>query len=166
MAWPDANSYLNMGNYGQLGTGTYGMQAVASPEMFSQSPVPIDWTKSAMAGQTAAIPSGVAVPGATAGGAAGDGGWWNGIVGTKEAPGWGGLAIGAASGIANAWMGMQQYGLAKKSLAESQRQFNLNYEAQRSTTNTALEDRQRARIASNSGAYESVGDYMSRNGVK
>ena len=80
--------------------------------------------------------------------------------------GWGGLALGAAQGLMDGYMGLQQLGMAKKSFKENQRQFNLNYDAQRRTTNSALEDRQRARLASNAGAYESVGSYMDRNGVK
>lgn len=83
-----------------------------------------------------------------------------------QSQGWGGLALGAASGIASAYMGLQQYGLAKDQLAASKRQFQLNYDAQKTTTNSALEDRQRARVASNSGAYQSVGDYMKQNGIK
>lgn len=79
--------------------------------------------------------------------------------------GWGGMALGAAQGIGNAFMGMQQYQLAKDTFNENKRQFNLNFEAQRKTTNAALEDRQRARVASNSGAYQSVGDYMTKYGV-
>lgn len=74
--------------------------------------------------------------------------------------------LGAATGAFNAWMGMKQYGLAKKQLAEGQRQFGLNYDAQRTTTNTQLEDRQRARVASNAGAYQSVGEYMGANSIK
>jgi len=80
--------------------------------------------------------------------------------------GWGGLALGAGQGLANAWMGMQQYGLAKDTLAENKRQFNANYGAQRDTLNTQMEDRQRARVASNAGAYESVGAYMDKNRIK
>lgn len=79
--------------------------------------------------------------------------------------GWGGMALGAAQGLGNAFMGMQQYNLAKDTFNENKRQFNLNFEAQRKTTNAALEDRQRARVASNSGAYQSVGDYMNKYGV-
>ena len=90
----------------------------------------------------------------------------SGMIGTKEAPGWGGMALGAVSGLANAFMSMQQYGLAKKTLAENQRQFNLNYGAQRDTTNTALRDRQAARVASNPGAYQSVDDYMRENQIR
>ena len=80
--------------------------------------------------------------------------------------GWGGLAVNAAGGLASAFLGMKQYGLAKQTLAENKRQFDMNYAAQRQTTNTRLEDRQRARVASNANAYQSVGDYMAVNGIK
>lgn len=43
---------------------------------------------------------------------------------------------------------------------------DLNYEAQKKTTTASLEDRQRARMTSNAGAYQSVDDYMSQNGMK
>lgn len=75
-------------------------------------------------------------------------------------------ALGVAQGAFNAWMAMKQYGLAKDQLAQGRQQFNLNYDAQRSTTNTELQDRQSARVASNPGAYQSVGDYMGANGIK
>lgn len=77
-----------------------------------------------------------------------------------------GVGLGALQGAASLFMGMQQYGLAKKQLEEGKRQFDLNYGAQKQTTNTRLEDRQRARVASNAGAYESVGSYMDKNGIK
>lgn len=80
--------------------------------------------------------------------------------------GWGAPVLGAANGLLSAFMGMKQYGLAKDSLAEGKRQFGLNYDAQRTTTNSQLMDRQRARVASNAGAYQSVGDYMSANSIK
>lgn len=82
-----------------------------------------------------------------------------------QANGWAGTTLGAAGGLANAWLGMKQYGLAKEQLAENKRQFQMNYDAQKKTTNTRLRDRQRARVASNPGAYQSVGDYMNQNGV-
>ena len=80
--------------------------------------------------------------------------------------GWGGLALGGLSAASNMFMGMQQYKMAKETLANSKAQFERNFEAQKTTTNSALEDRQRARVASNSGAYESVGSYMDRNKVR
>jgi hypothetical protein len=89
-----------------------------------------------------------------------------GITGTKEDPGWGGMAMGAASGIASAYMGLQQYGLARDTLNQHKQEYAANYAAQKSTTNAAMEDRQRARVASNAGAYQSVGDYMGQNGIK
>ena len=88
------------------------------------------------------------------------------FLGKAGAPGWGGLALGLGQGLFNGYLGLQQLGMAKKAFGENQRQFNLNYDAQRRTINSALEDRQRARLASNPGAYESVGTYMDRNGVK
>ena len=79
--------------------------------------------------------------------------------------GGGGMLLGAAQGLGNMYMGMKQYGLAKDSLANNKDQFAKNYAAQRQTTNASMEDRQRARIASNGSAYESVGSYMSKNGI-
>jgi hypothetical protein len=75
-------------------------------------------------------------------------------------------ALAAAQGLANAWIGMKQYGLGKKTLAENKRQFGLNFEANKTLANARLEDRQRARVASNAGAYQSVGEYMNKNAIK
>lgn len=80
--------------------------------------------------------------------------------------GWGGMAIGGLSALSNAYMGMKQYGLAKDQFKESKRQYEQNYAAKKTLTNSQLEDRQRARVASNANAYESVGSYMNRNGIK
>jgi hypothetical protein len=95
---------------------------------------------------------------------------WDSFLGGKSADGaqtngWGGAALGVAQGIGNAYMGMKQYGLAKESLAENKRQFQMNFNAQKKTLNTQMDDRQRARVASNSGAYESVDSYMKKNGI-
>ena len=92
--------------------------------------------------------------------------WWDSMVGTKESPGWGGMAMGAANGLASAYMGMQQYGLARDTLNQHKAEYAANYDAQRRTTNAAMEDRQAARVASNAGAYQSVGDYMAKNGIR
>ena len=91
---------------------------------------------------------------------------WDNFLSKEGSQGWGGMALGGAQGIFNAFMGMKQYGLAKDQLRESKKQFGLNYDAQRTTTNAQMEDRQRARVASNPTAYQSVGDYMSANGIK
>lgn len=94
----------------------------------------------------------------------------SGFLGSKNAngnqiQGWGGLALGGLQGLGSLYMGMKQYGLAKDQLGFQKDAFSKNYEAQKMATNTQLEDRQRARVASNSGAYQSVGDYMKQNGV-
>lgn len=152
--------YLNMGGYGQLGSGTYGTPDVP---MFSQPVVPNDWTSNAMqvakgadfnvgAEAMSALPN-----------AAGGGSVWDSF-GGKD--GWGGTALGGLGALASTFLGMKQYGLAKQTLEENKRQFQLNYDAQKQMTNTRLEDRQRARVASNPGAYQSVGAYMGANGVK
>ena len=104
------------------------------------------------------------------GGGSGGGNWWDGALGSTNAQGmktdgWGGMALSTVSGLMNAYMGMKQYGLAKQTLAHNKDQFAKNYAAQKTTTNAAFEDRQRARVASNPGAYQSVGDYMKKNAI-
>lgn len=90
-----------------------------------------------------------------------------GVLGTRDQQGWGGLALGAAQGAAGLYMGMKQYGLMKDQLATQKSQFERQYDAQRTTTNARMEDRQRARVNSSTpGAYESVSSYMDRNRVK
>jgi len=95
---------------------------------------------------------------------------WDGFMGGTNADGtksngWGGAALGLLQGLGNAYMGMKQYGLMKDQLQFSKDAFNKNYAAQAKMTNASLMDRQRARVASNPGAYQSVGDYMAQNGI-
>lgn len=80
--------------------------------------------------------------------------------------GWGALALGAGSALFNGFLGMKQYGIAKDTLEQNKRQFKLNYEAQRSMTNSALEDRQRRRMQERPDLAMPVADYMSKWGVK
>lgn len=95
----------------------------------------------------------------------------SGFLGYKDAAtgnqvnGWGGLAVQGALGLGNLFMGMQQYNLAKDTLANNKAQFAKNYAAQRQATNTALEDRQRARVSANPNAYQSVSDYMAQHRI-
>lgn len=94
------------------------------------------------------------------------GGMFDNMLGKNGQQGWGNLALGALQGIGGAYMGMKQYGLAKDALAQSQAQFDKNYNAQRQSINTQLEDRQRARVAATDGRAESVDSYMERNRIK
>lgn len=83
--------------------------------------------------------------------------------------GWGGLALGAGQALFGAWDSMRNYNLQKEQLAFNKAAFAKNWDAQRKTTNSQLEDRQVARLASRQGAdsspYQSVGDYMKQNGI-
>lgn len=63
--------------------------------------------------------------------------------------------IQGLSALAQGWLGFQQLGLAKDSLAFQKDAFNKNYENQRQLTNQQLMDRQRARAAANPNAYAS-----------
>lgn len=95
----------------------------------------------------------------------GGGSIWDSMLGGEGEQGWGSLALGVAQGAFGAYNSMKTYGLAQDQLAESKRQFNANYNTQKSLLNTQMSDRQSARVASNPDAYQSVGDYMSKNGV-
>lgn len=95
----------------------------------------------------------------------GGGSGWNWL-NTRDQQGVLGPALAGAQSLASLFMGMKQYGLAKDQLAFQKDSFNKQYDTNRTLTNSRLEDRQKARVASNASAYQSVGDYMNQNGVK
>jgi hypothetical protein len=78
-----------------------------------------------------------------------------------------GEGISMFTGLANAYLGWQQFNLAKDQMAQNKKIFNLNFANQAQSVNTQLEDRQRARVASSggSGAYESTDAYMKKNAI-
>lgn len=76
------------------------------------------------------------------------------------------VGINALSGLTSAYLGWQQFNLAKDQLAQNKKIFNLNFGNQAQSVNTQLEDRQRARVAGGGGAYESVDSYMAKNAVQ
>lgn len=172
MAWPYDNSSIlgdtgfnamSLGNYGSSdvfsGNGASGAQNVAS--LFGAT------------GQGGA-------PGAATGGSmfSGLGDLLGGIFNKNSAfgntdpttgvtsKGWAPLALGAGQALFGAYNGMQAQKMAQQQLKEGKRQFDLNYGAQRQSINTDLEDRQRARVASNPGAYQSVSEYLDKNRIK
>ena len=77
--------------------------------------------------------------------------------------GWVSGAMGGIKSIGDMYSSMKQFGLAEDQFEEGKRQYDQNYAAQVKNYNTDLEDRQRARVASNSGGYQSVSDYMAKN---
>lgn len=154
-------------NYGMTFGGSYGMQlppGYGSLGAWGSSDVPsYDLAPVAAINPLEGMKN-VGIPGVTDGlGGGATGSLFDNFAGKD---GWGGTAIGGLGALASTFLGMKQYGLAKKTLEENKRQFQLNYDAQKQMTNTRLEDRQRARVASNPGAYQSVGAYMGANGVK
>lgn len=101
-------------------------------------------------------------------------GWWNNASALNKFDGKGNMtqqgfampAIQGLSALMSGFLGMKQYGLAKDQFNFQKDAFATNLAAKKATTNAMLEDRQRARVASNSSAYQSVGDYMNQNGIK
>jgi hypothetical protein len=79
--------------------------------------------------------------------------------------GWAPVALGAGQAIFGALQGNKATKLAEDQFKEGRRQFDLNFNAQRQTINSQLEDRQRARVASNPTAYENTDDYLRKNRV-
>ncbi len=77
--------------------------------------------------------------------------------------GWVGGAVEGVQAIGDMYSSMKQFGLAEDQFDESKRQYNQNYQAQVKNYNTDLEDRQRARVASNPTGYQSVAEYMTKH---
>lgn len=80
--------------------------------------------------------------------------------------GWGGMALGAAQGIGNLWMGKQQFDLAKDQLKNNKRQFALNFGASANTTNANMFNKQQSMKMANPSLYGSTADHMNKYEVK
>ncbi len=78
--------------------------------------------------------------------------------------GWGAPALGAAEGLANSYLAFQQYGLAKDTLNENRRQFQLNFDQQKALTDRSIQRQDTALASANPNNYSSLEDYYSRNG--
>lgn len=75
------------------------------------------------------------------------------------------LGLGAANGLLSGYLGFQNLGLAKDQARQAQKNWDKQWGANVKATNAALEDRQKARVASNPNAYESVDSYMKKYGI-
>lgn len=75
------------------------------------------------------------------------------------------LGLGGVTSLLNGYLGFQNLGLAKKQYQSQLDQFNKQWDANKKLTNASLADRQAARVASNSNAYQSVDDYMKKYGI-
>lgn len=78
---------------------------------------------------------------------------------------YGQAGLGALQGLASLYLGFQNTGLAKQQAAQAQQNWDKQWNANVKSTNTSLADRQRARVASNPNAYESVDSYMKKYGI-
>lgn len=74
--------------------------------------------------------------------------------------------VGAITGGIGAWQGMQQNKLMRDNMNMQSNQFREQMDLSKQNINRNIEDRQRARVASNPQAYESVDSYMKKYGVK
>ena len=72
----------------------------------------------------------------------------------------------AASGLWEAYNGMQQTKVAKQQMANSLNQWNKNYANQVASYNTRLEDRQNARVAAQGAHQQDTASYMDKNRLK
>ena len=75
-------------------------------------------------------------------------------------------ALSAANSLFQGWVGLEQLGIAKKSLKEQKRQFDMNWDAQKTSMNRQLEDRQKLRIAAGDTSAEDPATYMAKWGIK
>ena len=74
--------------------------------------------------------------------------------------------VGLLTGGMGAWNGMQQNKLMRQNMNQQAGQFREQMDLSKQNLNRNIEDRQRARVASNAQAYESVDSYMKKYGVK
>lgn len=79
--------------------------------------------------------------------------------------GWGGMALSAAGGLASTFLGMKQYGLAKQTLAENKRQFELNYGAQKQTTNNQILGRGNDLYTARGGTGQTADEYYNQRKI-
>ena len=147
-----------MGN-GQLGSGTGGFGAPATS--FISQPDLIGFGS-------------VGAPTAVAGATGGSGMWGglnNWLFGSQDTAtgvktnGAAGALLGLGQGLFNAYGASEQLKLGRAQYETMKQYAALNANNMAKTVNAQMEDRQRARVASNPGAYQSVGDYMNNNRV-
>ena len=82
--------------------------------------------------------------------------------------GWVSPVLQGIGSLAQSWAAMKQLDLAKDQFSFQKDAFNKNWAAQTSTLNTAMADRQAARVGSAgtlTNKYQSVGDYMDENRI-
>ena len=152
--------YASQGlNYGGLSSGAY--NPMDELEMFSQPTAAPSWVPAPQ--MVDMSNTRVLDPSATGGG------FKDWLLGTKDAPGMGNLLLGTAQAGLGAFLGMKQYGLAKKQFEFQKDAWNKEYEINKNLTNERLETRQNRRIAERNVTGmnpQDTASYMARYGVK
>lgn len=81
-------------------------------------------------------------------------------------PGIGMQAVQMGTGLLGGYLGLKQYGMAKKQFKENRRQFNQNFNAQARTTNAQMEALQARRHAESPDQFRSPEEHMALYGIK
>lgn len=156
-----ASPYVSQAaGYGALGSGMY--NPMDDLEMFSQPTAAPSWmpaTKLVDMSPTRVLDN----PDVTGGGLK------NWLLGNGNTPGMGNLLLGTAQAGLGAFLGMKQYGLAKKQFEFQRDAWNKEYEINKNLTNERLETRQNRRNAEKAVTGmnpQDTASYMARYGVK
>lgn len=80
--------------------------------------------------------------------------------------GMGNYMLSGLNSAMNLFMGIKNYNLAKQQIDLQKKEYERNFQAKQQMVNSAMEDRQKARVASNPNAYMNVNDYMNKYGIK
>ena len=80
--------------------------------------------------------------------------------------GTGNFMLSGLNSAMNYFMGIKSYNLAKQQIDMQKKEYERNFQAKQQMANSAMEDRQKARVASNPNAYMNVNDYMNKYGIK
>jgi hypothetical protein len=70
------------------------------------------------------------------------------------------------TGLASAYLGMKQYGLAKDSFKQSKKEFGLNYDAQRNITNQQIAGIAKSQYSANPDFYDKPEDVINQYSVR
>ena len=80
--------------------------------------------------------------------------------------GTGNFMLSGLNSAMNLYMGIKNYNLAKQQIDMQKKEYERNFQAKQQMANSAMEDRQKARVASNPNAYMNVNEYMNKYGIK
>lgn len=162
------------GNFRSMGASPYASQAAGYGALGSGMYNPMDELE--MFSQPVAAPSLVPAtqmvdmsPTRVLDNPAAGGGFKDWLLGDGKTPGMGNLLLGTAQAGLGAFIGMKQYGLAKKQFEFQKDAWNKEYEINKNLTNERLETRQKRRIAESGVTgmrHEDPAAYMARYGVK